>query len=164
MYIRYNILIILFFLDSKVAIQLFLLPALVPPRGRKKINNKKPWKPSISESRDSLMIHVRLPGAIEKAKESRVDIMFKKGLTVQPYILVIGPNLSNILNVLVIINNEEYKCDSVIDAIDFCFKAYQVLDAKYSYESQHIWYLIQWLVYKYHVKQDPQFPYLNEFL
>lgn len=64
--------------------------------------------------------------------------MFSKGLTVQPYLILVGPSLSNIISVFVSINNVDYKCLSVIDAVGFCFKAYQILDAKYPYESHYL--------------------------
>lgn len=150
--------------DSKNALRLYLLPALVPMKGRTKIINKKPWKPSVPETRDGIFLHVKTPADIEIVLTAKMDAMFEKGLTVQPYILFIGPSLGNITSSLVIINNIQYKCRSVIEAIEFCFKSYQVLDAKYPYEAQHVWYLIQWVIYNYKPKFDPKLPILNEFL
>lgn len=142
-----------------------MLPALLPPKGRTKVpNSTKLWKPSIAETRDSFVILVKTPGDVEKAKEQRVNEMFKKGLTVQPYMLLIGPNLNNIISSFVVTNNLQYKCSSVIDALNFCFKIYQVLDAEYPYEVMHLWFLIQWVVFGFKNKRDRQIPWINEFL
>lgn len=150
--------------DSKVAIQLHLLPSLIPPRGRTRGPNKKTWKPSTSESRDSLFIHIKTPGDIDKIKQERVDFTFAKGITLQPYLILVGPSLNNITSALVVVNGTEYKCQSVIDAVNFCFKLYQILDANYPQESRHLWYLIQWRVFKYFNKADPQIPLIAEFV
>lgn len=147
-----------------MALQLYLLPSLVPPRGRTKQKLRTAWKPSISEARDSLMIHIKLPADLEEAKKKQIDFSYSKGLSLQPYILLVGPSLNNITSALVIINNYNYKCRSVIEAFDFCFKAYQIIDAEYPIASHHLWYLFQWKLYNYHNKKDPHFPYLNELL
>lgn len=110
------------------------------------------------------MIHVFLPADIEDAKKRRVDLMFQKGLTVQPYVITVGPSLSNITSAVVVINDYEYKCSSVLKALDFCFKCYHILDAKYPFQTQHFWYLIQWKVYKLFCKTDQKIPYINDLL
>lgn len=143
--------------------ELYLLPSLIPPRTRHQIGRSN-WKPSVSEARDALLLHVKLPGDVQEAKKNQVDFMFKKGLTVQPYMMFIGPSLNNITGSMVIVNNYEYKCLSVIDSLDFCFKMYQVLDAKYPFQCSHLWYLMQWRLYKYFNKTDPQIPYINDLL
>lgn len=141
-----------------------MLPALVPPRGRTKLKNKTSWKPSISEARDSIVRHVKSAGDIETIKLAQVNFAYSKGLPLQPYLILVGSNLNNITGALVVINENEYKCDSVLLALDFCFKAYQILDAQYPIPSKHLWYLIQWKLYNYRNKKDIQIPYLNEFL
>ncbi|CAG9764339.1 unnamed protein product [Ceutorhynchus assimilis] len=150
--------------DSKNSIKLYLLSSLLPSKARTKLKNKKQWKPSIAETRDAICVHANTPEDVDELKNLRVDIMSEKGLTVQPYIILIGPNLGNITSSLVIINEIQYKCNTVLEALDFCFKAYQVLEAKYPFEAEHLWYLIQWSIYNYETKNDITFPFLNEFL
>ncbi|XP_044765764.1 uncharacterized protein LOC123322012 [Coccinella septempunctata] len=150
--------------NSKNAIKLYLIPALIPSKGSTRIHGKKHWKPSICETRDSIFVHVTTPADIEAVKQRRTALMFQKGLTLQPYIILVGPSLGNIISSLIIINNYHYKADSVIGALDFCFKSHQILDASYPFESRHIWYLFQWLLYDYKTKNDPKIPILNEFL
>lgn len=105
-----------------------------------------------------MIVLVKTAGDIEKVKQERVDEMFKKGLTVQPYMLFLGPNLNNIISCFVVINHLEYKLPSAIEAFEFCFKAYQVLDAQYPYACTHLWYLAQWKIFNYKTKKDLQIP------
>ncbi|XP_031357890.1 uncharacterized protein LOC116181643 [Photinus pyralis] len=147
--------------DSKRAVQLYLLPSLVPPRGRIKAKGKQ-WKPSITECRDGLFVHVKLPGDIDKAKRDKVDFMYNRGQTVQPYVILVGPSLNNVTGFYVVINDNLYKCISVFDALDFCFKSHHIFDAKYSFESHHIWYLIQWQVYNLKTKSDLKIPFVQD--
>lgn len=136
----------------------------MPPRGRAKQKTKSCWKPSISEARDALLVHVKTPADIDEAKKKQVDFCYSKGLPLQPYMILIGPSLSNVRSSLVVINNHVYKCDSVASALDYCFKAYQVLDAQYPIACHHIWYILQWKLYRYFTKMDPAIPYINELL
>lgn len=75
--------------DSKTAIRLFLLSSLVPPRGKAK-TGKQFWKASISEAREGIILYMKIPGGIETVKARRINSMYKKGLTVQPYIIIVG--------------------------------------------------------------------------
>ncbi|KAB0803155.1 hypothetical protein PPYR_00125 [Photinus pyralis] len=149
--------------DSRRAIQLYLLASLVPPKGRTKVK-KLHWKPSITEAREGVFVHVLTPGDIEQAKKQKINSMYSKGLTVQPYFIIIGPSLNNISQTLVIINQNTYQCNSILEALDFCFKSYIVLDAKYPFQSQHLWYLIQWIVYKYRAATDPKILFINDLV
>lgn len=102
------------------------------------------------------------PSDIEKAKEDKINLMFSRGLTVQPYIITVGPSLNNIIQVFLVVNEYIYQCPSVLDALNACFKVHIVLDAKYAFECQHIWYLIQWQIYKYFSSSDPHIAFIND--
>lgn len=90
--------------------------------------------------------------------------MYSKGLTVQPYLLLVGAKLSNITSVFVVINSYNYKCLNVLEALDFCYKIYQILDAEYPFPSRHIWYLMQWNIYKFQNKKDPKIPFVGDII
>lgn len=85
-------------------------------------------------------------------------------MTVQPYIILVGSTLNNVSTSYVVINENIYKSSSVLEAVDFCLKAYHVLDAKFPFESHHIWYLIQWSVYKVKSETDLKIPYIQDLL
>lgn len=62
-------------------------------------------------------------------------------LTVQPYIVVVGSCTTAVTGSYVIIDNYRYKVCSLLQALDFTFKAFHTLNAQYAKESGHIWQL-----------------------
>jgi len=90
--------------------------------------------------------------------------MYKKGLTVQPYILIVGSSLNNVHSFYVIINNKSYQISTLLDALKFCFQTYFVLDINYTPESQHLWYLIQWELFNVISDKDIKILFLNDLL
>lgn len=50
----------------------------------------------------------------------------------------------------VIINGCRYKIDSnsIVDAIDYCYKSFASLHADFSYECKHLWVFLQSYIYK----------------
>lgn len=135
----------------------------MPPKSSTVVS-KTHWKPSVAEAREGLFFHVKTPGDIEKSKKEQIDRKYSKGLTVQPYLIILGQNLSNVSKSYVVLNNVTYECSSVLDALNFCYQAYQVLDALYPFECRHIWSLIQWNIYKYRSKRDPRIPYISDLV
>lgn len=59
-------------------------------------------------------LHVKIPGDIETAKQNKINSMYKKGLTLQPYILIIESNLNNVHSFYVIIDNKNYKLSTLL--------------------------------------------------
>lgn len=53
------LLLYVYVLDAKILIQLLLLPHLIPPRGRIRLK-KEHYKPSISECKDSIVLHAKV--------------------------------------------------------------------------------------------------------
>lgn len=135
----------------------------MPPKGRTRVNNKH-WKPSTTECRDSLFLLVPSAGDIDATRKRKVDLMFSRGQTIQPYILLVGPTLTNILAAYVIIDDNTYKTESVLEAIDFCFKSFHVLDATYPFQSEHIWFLFQRNIYNIRTKYDKSIPFIQDLL
>lgn len=108
------------------------------------------------------MFFFQVPGDIQPAQEARVQKMRNFGLTVQPYIIAVGPSLENLDSFYVSIDSTLYKVPSALKAFDICFKSFYALNAVYSPESEHIWYLIQLSLYKFKTKWDKQVSYIME--
>ncbi|KAB0790100.1 hypothetical protein PPYR_15581 [Photinus pyralis] len=146
--------------DSKNAIKIHLISSLIPPRSSTRIK-RQVWKPSSKEARDGLLLHVLTPADLSDAKQKRTDYYYNKGLTIQPYMVLVGPTLGNVSSFYVVVDNHTYKLSSVLSALDFCFKVHHVLDAQYSFECRHLWYVIQWYVYNLKTKNDLKIPYVQ---
>ncbi|KYN18891.1 hypothetical protein ALC57_08797 [Trachymyrmex cornetzi] len=80
--------------------------------------------------------------------------------TVQPYIIVIGPTLTELHAFYVCLNKALYQVSTVLEAVDICFKVFHVFDLHYPPESEHIWYTIQNCLYKFSTKYDKQISYV----
>ncbi len=54
------------------------------------------------------------------------------------------------MEVFVVINNINFKVksNSVLSAVDICYKSFYTLNIKFSAECKHIWYFLQYCIYK----------------
>ncbi|XP_066590597.1 uncharacterized protein [Prorops nasuta] len=150
--------------DSQVLVTLLLLPHFLPPRGRCYIA-KRHWKPTISECKDSIVNHVTILGDIDHLlKLKRREAMKQLGLTLQPYIIAVGRQLTEIESIFISFDAVLYKTQSMIEAIDTCFKIFNVFNIQYPNESSHIWEVIQ--VYLYGIKTvfDRHTPFVTEVI
>lgn len=83
-----------------------------------------------------------------------------KGYSVQPYIIIKGPDLAHINNVYIVIDVIRFKFQQLLFALDICFKSFHTLNAKYPPQAEHIWTTIQKCAYKISKKDDKTYPYL----
>lgn len=72
--------------------------------------------------------------------------MGKYNLTLQPFIVAVGP-MQNLEAVYVVINNQKYKFQDVTHAVDFCFKSFYTLKAKYPTSCEIVWTFLQKKMY-----------------
>ncbi|XP_066594187.1 uncharacterized protein [Prorops nasuta] len=150
-------------IDLKVAGQLLLLPYLLPPKGRIKCGQKH-WKPSVTECKDSILMHLLIPGDIIVKVDERRELMKKLNLSVQPFIIIIGPTLTDIESIYVCLDDIIYKLESVLQAVDICFKIFHVFNLKYPPESEHIWQLVQLYIYNIKTVYDKYISQVAELI
>lgn len=132
---------------------------MIPPKGRVRLK-KEHYKSSISECKNSLIIHAKIHGDISHIQDEKVKRAQRLGLTVQPYIIVVGCTISEINGFYVCIDKTLYQVSTVLEAIDICFKIFHVFNVNYPSESEHIWYVIQVCLYKFTTKYDKQISYV----
>lgn len=86
---------------------------------------------------------------LEPAIEARRKFIstYGKGATVQPYVAIVGESHTSISASYVCINNIVYKLDSLLKAVDICFKSFYALDLEYPAESEQVWLTIQKILY-----------------
>ncbi|XP_076279767.1 uncharacterized protein LOC143208808 [Lasioglossum baleicum] len=149
--------------DDKAIAQMILLPYMIPPRGRVR-TKKEHWKPSMKEAEESFVVHVQTAADIANARSDRIEAMSLRKLTVQPYIIAVGPSLGSIEAFYVSVDEVLYKVPTAFDAIDVCFKTFHVFNISYPSESHHLWYLIQRQLYKLETKFDRPIGYIIDVL
>lgn len=58
----------------------------------------------------------------------------------------------------------KFKVSYNVQSFDLCFKVFHTLNAVYPTDSEHIWLLIQWVIYNIKEKFDQQIPGVNRIL
>lgn len=83
-------------------------------------------------------------------------------ITLQPYIINIdGEDLHEIY---VCVDDILYKTNSALEAIDVCFKVFQVFHVKYPSACEHLWLLIQKGIYMFDTAYDTEIPHIQNVL
>jgi hypothetical protein len=101
---------------------------------------------------------LQAPSNIHDAIEAKRTKMASFGMTVQPYIIIVGPTFYDIQTVHLYIHDTLYTVPTLLKAVDVCFKSFIVFDLQYPLEAEHIWFLIQWIIYDIHLKSDKKLP------
>ncbi|XP_023313774.1 uncharacterized protein LOC106650103 [Trichogramma pretiosum] len=132
--------------NSIVALQLLMLPHLIPSTNSRKLSKTETWKVSVGDSKQSIIQFAidstLIPDLLSKKKE----FAEKHKISVQPFIFVVGEDLKNIKESYVIFDSISYKLPSTLEAFKVCFKLFHVLLLKYPFESEHLYILIQKLL------------------
>lgn len=74
--------------------------------------------------------------------KSEIEELNKKE-GVKPMIFIIGNSLDEISASFVAVNDVLYKFDSVIQAVDLCFKMMHSMGQQYPGKSKHIWIFLE---------------------
>lgn len=114
---------------------------------------------------NNAFLSIQAYGDVEKVKEDRRTFGISRNVRVQPYIIVVGDKKKfSVESVYVIIDNIEYAVDSVLKALDVCFKAFNVFNAAYTSQSEQIWLLLQVGLYRFRTKFDARLNCVDEVL
>lgn len=102
------------------------------------------WKPTKIEQRDSFITHIRDDSYLRLTIDQRRSNYLKRGLTLPPFIVIVGPTLSDIKSYFVVLNTDVfYSRKNIVSAVDSCFKSIWALNLEYSSECYGVWYFIQ---------------------
>ncbi|KAK3910039.1 Huntingtin-associated protein 1 [Frankliniella fusca] len=97
--------------------------------------------------------------SIAQQLRARREILFAEKKKSQPFLVVVGPNLTNIKDYYVDVSGILYRINSLVKAVDVCFKATTALHANYPPESQRPWMMIQRVLYNITTDWDSEVPY-----
>lgn len=84
-------------------------------------------------------------------------------LTVQPYIITVGPD-DAVNEIYVCVDETLYKIDNIFRSLDICFKTFHVFQLSYPVASEHLWILIQRGIYNFDTKWDTNIPFIAHIL
>lgn len=111
------------------------------------LSNKKKWKPTYQEARDSFVMWVKSLSELQTQIET-LNIRYQtKGISPSPLVIVAAENLDEPSVFLVHIGGVFYQLPTFLKALDICFKIYKAYGLSYSQESAGAWNLIGHCLY-----------------
>ncbi|XP_063383814.1 uncharacterized protein LOC134670069 [Cydia fagiglandana] len=138
-----------------LTIPLLLNTAAVRQKKKRGSSASQSWKPSKVEVREGFIKHVKSSAEISQTIELRITALQKIGLPSQPYVIVVGESFEKIDTFLVVANRSVmYERQSIMHAIDTCYKVTWALNAEYSIDTYPVWYFIQKGIYKMSSEYD----------
>jgi hypothetical protein len=66
----------------------------------------------------------------------------------QPFILALGGDAAQPAQCFVVVEKQPIECDSLLSAVDLCYKTHQVLDLKYATQANAIWQFMDSVVFE----------------
>jgi len=93
------------------------------------------------------------PAKLQECIKARQETLFKFKYELQPFVVAIG-KIEDIKQFLIVLDQQKWEADSALQAVDICFKIFFALNGKYPVESNHIWLMIQRVVYECKLASD----------
>ncbi|XP_050055071.1 uncharacterized protein LOC126549573 [Aphis gossypii] len=150
--------------ESSLVAVFLVLPFLFSPVTIKKKKGKGNWRPSKSEMRDGFILHLRSHAELQESITRRKQKYEQLAFTLQPLIIIIGPTISDIAQYFILVDDTYYLVNSIITAVDCCFKIIHALHAEYPVESKPVWYFIQKGCYKLKTSWDTEYVTVNSLI
>lgn len=92
--------------------------------------------------------------------EEEISLRVNENQHIQPFIMVVGTILEP-KEFLVYLDGHKYQINAFLNAIDVCFKIFNLFNLEYPIESVSVWSFIQKYFYKIKTKTDQQFVTVN---
>lgn len=146
------------FSDSKTAVIFYLLHSVFIPTSKKTKRDENGIismkKFSIHDSQKTFIILAKTAVELE-------ELLSKITTVIQPCLLVIG-DINNPKQIMVYFDGIKYVINTIIKAIDICFKIFHVFNIEYPIESSNFWLFIQKYYYKIKTKFDKSCIQVNQ--
>ncbi|XP_034945589.1 uncharacterized protein [Chelonus insularis] len=124
-----------------------ILPWLFKPVPIPTKQAKKSIKLSYPEQSDGFIRWIDHIVDIDREIAKHAKYMEKFKISIQPYIIAVGPDY-NISQAFVIISGRKFPFDDLTKAVDFAWKATVGLDLKYASSSEQVWVFIEEFIYE----------------
>ncbi|XP_025201441.1 uncharacterized protein LOC112598971, partial [Melanaphis sacchari] len=135
---------------------------------KRTINNitKKNWRPSKLEIKQGFIHYINDISQLREIDDAKWAKNKLLKLTVQPYMVFVGPELGTqdrleVSSFYVVINQNFFKLESALKAVDICFKSFFMLHLNYPTESEQIWQFIQQFFFKINTKFDKNYQFIS---
>lgn len=118
------------------------------------LSQKRRWKPSIVESRDSVIIQIDSLTELRTILAKCFNSCREKGIEPTPFVVIHGSNLNRPEGFSVWNNVVSYKLPNLQKALDVCLKLYKTYDIEFPRHSSSIWNLLAAFLYDFDVPSD----------
>lgn len=152
--------------DSRDCIITLLLSAVIVPTAR--TNNEgeenflnKRRKITIKEARDCLIIHIKSINLFEPTLTEIKERFYKKKLTLQPFLIVVGNTLSTLDEFYMYIDNVKYKFPTFLSSLSTCFKTFHVFNVEYPEFCTGVWIFIQRYFFNFTNENEKPFSHVS---
>ncbi|CAG5100301.1 Protein of unknown function [Cotesia congregata] len=127
---------------SRSILQLEIFLHLLTPKPRKRTKNASSTaeldKNIINKNTlESVYIHIKIPGDIDKVCAAKVSLKATAKTTIQPYLIVVGPNILDLKKIYVQVDSFRFEASSFAAGFDLLFKFYVLFKLAYPVETQH---------------------------
>lgn len=129
------------------------LLAHVLPSPHLTCSEKRRWKPSILESRQSVVIHINDISELNETLSGLFKRSRERGVETTPFILVHG-DVKNPAGFLVWNNVVSYKLPTFLKALDICMKIFKAYNIDYPRQSSAVWDLLSTFLFDFDPVSD----------
>lgn len=129
------------------------LLAHVLPSPHLTCSGKRRWKPSILESRQSVVVHINDLSELNEALAAIFNRSRERGFVTTPFILVHG-DVKNPAGFLVWNNVVSYKLPNFLKALDICMKIFKAYSIDYPRHSSAVWDLLSTFFFDFESVSD----------
>ncbi|KAL5239025.1 hypothetical protein ACI65C_006435 [Semiaphis heraclei] len=104
-------------------------------RLQKQLNDKNTLKYPALKKSTGYMLNIN---DLKTTHEEKVNRAFNCGLTVQPYVVIVGnlEEINSTISYYTVINDIHYKLETPIKALDICFKSFHSFNLEYPQEAE----------------------------
>ena len=147
-----------------------MLHAALPPTARfvvkddKEKNKRKTTKISITDSRNSFLLHIKTINDFKPQIDSLKQKQLQLGATIQPLIVVIGSDLFHLDEYYLFFDDNRYKFNDFLTCLDTCFKLFCVFNLSFPKSSELVWTFIQKYFYCISTIHDLKSTVLTTFI
>ncbi|XP_058840956.1 uncharacterized protein LOC131696434 [Topomyia yanbarensis] len=132
----------------------FILLTYILPSAPLRLPNGKKWKPSIRESCDAIVVHLKSLAEYETELSRIGQLNLLRGLPDHPMIVVVGEELKSIAQFIVTFKDVSYKAETFLKAVDIIFKLHKAYDIEFPPEAKALWRFIEYFLYNFDLIDD----------
>lgn len=114
--------------------------------------------------KDGFITHIKTHTELQDTVTRRKEKYAQQGITLQPLIIIVGPNCNEISQYFILVDDTFYVLNSILTTVDCCFKIIHALNLQYPFESLPIWHFIQKAFFKIKTPWDTEYVCVNSLL